>query len=80
MSVSRRIAEAEVKAQGNRMPGMAVPVGVGAATGNAARSAVISGGMNVVQEVTGGLQKDAGRIAGEIADRIKAFYERQGWL
>ncbi len=76
----QRIAEAEVKAQGNRMPGMAAPVGVGAATGNAARSAVISGGMNVVQEVTGGLDKDAGRIAGEIAERVKKFYERQGWL
>ena len=59
---------------------MAAPVGVGAATGNAARSAVISGGMNVVQEVTGGLDKDAGRIAGEIAERVKQFYKRQGWL
>ena len=78
--VLRRIAEAEVKAQGNKMPGMAAPVGVGAATGNVVRSVAISGGMNVMQEVTGGLQKDAGRIAGEIADRVKSFYERQGWL
>ena len=76
----QRIAEAEVKAQGNRMPGMAGPVCIGAATGNAARSAVISGGMNVAQEVTGGLDKDAGRIAGEIAERVKQFYKRQGWL
>ena len=75
-----RVAEAEVQAQGNRMPGMAVPVGVGAATGNAARSAVISGGMNVAQEVTGGLDKDAGRIADEIANRVKKFYQGQGWL
>ena len=76
----KRIAEAEVKAQGNKMPGMAAPVGVGAATGNVVRSVAISGGMNVMQEVTGGLQKDAGRIAGEIAERVKGFYERQGWL
>jgi hypothetical protein len=76
----QRIAEAEVKAQGDKMPGMAVPVGVGAATGNVARSVVISGGMNVAQELTGGLDEDAGRIADEIAERVKGFYESQGWL
>ena len=76
----RRIARAEAKAKGNRMPGMAVPVGAGAATGNVLRSVAISGGMNVVQEVTGGLDKDAGRIAGEIAERVKQFYQRQGWI
>jgi hypothetical protein len=59
---------------------MAVPVGVGAVAGAAARSAVISGGMNIVQEVTGGLEADAGRIAEEIAKRAEAFYKRQGWL
>ncbi len=75
-----RIAEAEVEAKGDRMPGMAVPVGAGAVAGQAARSAAISGGMNIAQEVTGGLDKDAGRIAGEIAERVKGFYERQGWL
>ena len=75
-----RIAKAEVESKGDKLPGMAAPVGVGAAAGNAARVAVISGGMNVVQEVTGGLDRDAGRMAGEIAERVKAFYMRQGWL
>ena len=76
----RRIVQAEATAKGNKMPGMAVPVGAGAIAGNAARSAVISGGMNVVQEVTGGLDSDAGRLAGELAKRAEDFYKRQGWL
>ncbi len=76
----RRIVQAEASAKGNKMPGMAVPVGAGAAMGNVARSAAISGGMNVMQEVTGGLESDAGRLAEEIAKRATAFYTRQGWL
>jgi hypothetical protein len=76
----RRIVQAEASAEGNKMPGIAVPLGAGAVMGNVARSAVISGGMNVVQEVTGGLESDAGRLAEEIVKRATAFYTRQGWL
>jgi hypothetical protein len=76
----RRIARAEAKATGSKTPGMAVPVAGGAAAGTAATSAVISGGMNVTREIRGGLDKDAGRLAEEIADRAEAFYKRQGWL
>ena len=76
----RRIVQAEASAKGNKMPGMAVPVGAGAIAGRAATSAAISGGMNVVQEVTGGLDSDAGRLAGALAKRAEDFYKRQGWL
>jgi hypothetical protein len=76
----RRIARAEAKATGSKMPGMAVPVGGGAAVGSAATSAVISGGMNITKEVRGGMDADAGRLADEIAKRAEAFYQRQGWL
>ncbi len=76
----RRIVQADTSAEGNRMPGVAVPVGAGAIAGQALRAAVISGGMNIVQEVTGGLDADAGRMAEQIARRIEAFYQRQGWL
>ena len=76
----RRIARAEAKATGSKTPGMAVPVGAGAAAGRAASSAVVSGGMNVAREVRGGMDADAGRLADEIADRAEAFYKRQGWL
>jgi hypothetical protein len=76
----RRIAEAEAEASGSKKPGMVIPVGVGAAAGTAATSAVISGGMNVTTEVRGGLEADAGRLAEKIAERAEAFYQRQGWL
>lgn len=76
----QRIVSAEASAKGSKMPGMAVPVAGGAMAGKAARSAVISGGMNVVQEVTGGLDSDAGRLAETLAKRAEAFYKRQGWL
>jgi hypothetical protein len=76
----RRLAESEGEAYGDKMPGMAVPIGAGAAMGNAARSAAISGGMNVMQEVSGGLDKAAKNMAKELADRAKSFYTRHGWL
>ena len=76
----RRIAEAEAEATGSKMPGMAVPVGAGAAMGNLATSAAISGGMNIVDETRGAMNPDAKRLAEKIAERAKAFYVRQGWL
>ena len=76
----RRILRAEVSGKGQKMPGMAVPVGVGAATGNVARSVVISGGMNIIQEVTGSIDADVGRLAEQVAKRAEAFYKRQRWL
>jgi hypothetical protein len=76
----RRIVEAEAQATGSKMPGMAIPVAGGAAMGTAATSAVISGGMNVVDETRGAMNPDTKRLAKEIASRAKAFYVRQGWL
>ncbi len=76
----RRIAEAEGETKGSKMPGMAVPMAGGAAMGTLATSAVISGGMNIVQEVQGRMTADAGRLADAIAKRAAAFYKRQGWL
>jgi hypothetical protein len=76
----RRIAEAEADASGSKTPGMAIPVGGGAAAGRAASAAVISGGMNIVREARGSLDAEAGRMAEKMAERVKAFYKRQGWL
>ena len=72
----RRIAEAEAVASGSKMPGMALPVGIAATV----TSAVISGGMNVLKEVRGGMDADAGRMAEQIAKRAEAYYRSQGWL
>ncbi len=76
----RRIAEAEAVATGSKSPGMAVPVGAGAAMGAAATSAAISGGLTVAREVRGSMDADAGRMAEQIAKRAEAYYRRQGWL
>jgi hypothetical protein len=76
----RRIVEAEAEAKGSKTPGMAVPVGAGAAMGSVATSAIISGGMNVARETRGAMNPDAERMAKKIAERAKAFYVRQGWL
>jgi hypothetical protein len=75
----RRLAESEGEAHGDKMPGMAVPMGAGAAMGKVARSAAISGGMNVIQEVKAGLDAAAKNMAKELADRAVSFYTRQGW-
>lgn len=72
-----RIADAE--AEGSKMPGMAIPLAGGAALGNLAASAVISGGMNIVKETRVAMDPDAERMATQIADRAEAFYQRQGW-
>ncbi len=77
---AQRISEVEAEASGSKMPGMAVPVGVGAAAGRAATSAAISGAMSVTREITGGMSADTRRLAEKIADRAKAFYEEHGWL
>jgi hypothetical protein len=76
----RRIAEAEATASGAKAPGMAVPVGAGAAMGAAATSAAISGGLTVTREVRGGMVTDAGRMAEQIAKRAEAYYRSLGWL
>ena len=75
----RRISEGELVASGNRMPGMAAPVGAGAAAGRMLTSAAISGGLATLREIGGPLAGDLERIAEELADRTEAFYERRGW-
>ena len=44
------------------------------------RSAVVSGGMTIATEARGVRHDDASRMAGQITERIVAFYERKGWL
>ena len=53
---------------------------LGAMLGNAATSAMISGGMNVAQEVTGRMSQDVDRLAEKLADRAVKFYARQRWI
>lgn len=74
----QRISEVEGRARGSRMPGMAVPMGVAAATGNVA-PLLIQGVLGTVRETRGGIQADVNRLAEQFAYKAVAFYHRQGW-
>ncbi len=74
------LQEYETNAIGSRKPGMALPVGVGAAAGTAATSAVISGGLGVIGEMRGGVEGDAQRSAAEVSRAIATFSARRGWI
>ena len=77
----KNLGFAEIEAEGGNMPGMLVPLGAGAATGNLARSAAISGGVSVVKEVgPETIEAAAERTASEVVDLIKQGYEKRGWL
>ncbi len=75
------LGSAKLKAAGGYMPGVLVPVGVGVATDEAARSAVIAGGANVAQEFgPESIENAADRTAGEVARIVRDAYRNRGWL
>jgi hypothetical protein len=75
------LGSAQIETAGGKMPGMLVPIGVGAAAGSVATSAAISGTANVLQEAgPEGLDGAAKRTAKEIAKVIVKAYEKRGWL
>jgi hypothetical protein len=77
----RLLGSGTVTAKGGKMPGMLVPVTVGAAAGSAGKSAAISGGANVIQEIgPEGIGAAASRSASAISDRLKMRFQEQGWL
>ncbi len=75
------LGSAQIETAGGKMPGMLVPIGAGAAVGNVARSAAISGAGNVLQEAgPEGLDGAAKRTAKAIAKVIVNAYKERGWL
>ncbi len=75
------LGSAQIETAGGKMPGMLVPIGAGAAMGNVATSAAISGAANVLQEAgPEGLDAAAKRTAKEIAKVIVKAYEERGWM
>ena len=75
------LGSAEVEAAGGQMPGVLAPVGVGAAAGRAATSAVISGAASTVREIDPEtLEGAADRTAEEVADIVEEAYRQRGWL
>lgn len=75
------LGSAKIKAEGGAMPGVLAPVGVGAATGNLARSAIISGGATAVKELgPETIEAAADRTAEQVADIVRESYVKRGWL
>jgi NADPH-dependent 2,4-dienoyl-CoA reductase/sulfur reductase-like enzyme len=75
------LGSAQIETAGGKMPGMLVPMGAGAAAGNVARSAAVSGASNILQEGgPEGLDAAAKRTAKEIAREIIKAYKERGWL
>lgn len=77
----RPLGSAEVTAGGGKMPGMLVPVLGGAAASQAGRAAIISGSLNVVQEMgPESMRAAAKRTAKEIAKVLKDVFRKRGWI
>lgn len=77
----RDLGFAEIEAEGGKMPGMIVPLGIGAATDEVVRGAVVGGGVAVVKEVgPESIEAAANRTAEEISGFIKKAYEKRGWF
>ena len=75
------LGSAEIRAAGGKMPGMLVPVLGGAMAGEAGRAAVISGTLNVAQELgPEGMSAAAKRTANEIAKVLRDAFRRRGWI
>ena len=76
----RNLGFAEIEAEGGKMPGMLVPVGAGAASGELARSVIISGVIATAKEVgPETIEAAAERTAEEIAGLVEEGYEKRGW-
>lgn len=76
-----RVGDAEFKAAGGKMPGIAVPLIGGAVFGSIAVSAAVAGGMNVAQEVSPeSMEGAAKRTANEITKELSRVFARQGWI
>jgi hypothetical protein len=77
----KRLGDAEFKAAGGKMPGMAVPL-IGAAIGGTlAVTAAVSGGLNAAQEISPeSLEGAAKRTAKEISKELSRVFARQGWI
>ena len=76
----RLILGKKTRATGGKMPGMLVPVGVGAIAGRAGTAAAVSGGLNVAQEIgPESLRSMAKQTAREIAKVLSQEFARLGW-
>ena len=79
--VPRHLGKGQVNTTGGKMPGILVPVGGGAALGSAATSAVVSGTLNVGQEVgPENLRTMAKKTAQAIIKDVSPRMAELGWI
>lgn len=77
----RPLGATQVDTAGGKLPGILVPVGIGAGIGTAATSAAVSGTSNVMQERgPEAIRAAAQRTAKELARLIVDAYRKRGWL
>lgn len=67
-------------AESSRKPGAAETMGVGAATGRAAESGLMSGATGAAPALSGDVEADGTRTAKAIAKQLKEFFASQGWV
>lgn len=71
----------EAVTAGPRTPGLALPLGAGAAAGHAGLSAVVGGTVQGTSEVRRAQSNpDAQRLAEAVAERVAGFAAGQGWI
>ena len=77
----KMLEELTVEAKSGFKPGMAETMGAGAAAGNLAAAAAVSAAGTLASESLGaGVDDDARRAAGKIAEQLRPFFVRQGWI
>ena len=77
----KMLEELTVEARSGFKPGMAETMGAGAAAGNLAAAAAVSAAGTVASESLGaGVDDDARRAARKIAEQLRPFFVRQGWI
>ncbi len=77
----RLLGSQELQYEGGKTPGMIVPLGVMAVTGNPI-GLVVMGGAKVAMEATGRSKVEgaAEQTAKTIADQLRVRFEEQGWI
>ena len=77
----RLLGSQELQYEGGKTPGIIVPIGVLAATGNPI-GLIVMGGAKVAMEATGRAKVEgaAKRTAEAIAEQLRVRFEEQGWI
>lgn len=77
----RRLGSADIDSEGNKAPGLFVPIIVLAATANPI-GLIVMGTAKVISAITGSSEVEgaAKRTAKEIAERLEIKFKERGWI